>query len=440
MNMSGTKTIKILILALASLLVWIPSSGQSGAASTHSPYSLFGVGDLVNEGTSYSKGMGGVGVASRNRKVVNTLNPASVTARDSLSFMSDYGLSVNSKIYTQGDYKSGNNICNLNDIVISFPVYKSSAMMFGLAPYSGIGYDFSSYINDEELVGNVGNIAMTSSGTGTIYQFFGAAGVTFWKKLSLGAEFIHYFGTLSKDNIVNFGGSGYNGLTSGYSMMLRANTAKFGLQFEQNIGNLILGVGATYRLDASFKGNVTDYKISTGSVINDTLRYEVNDFSKNKVSIASELGTGISVRSGERWRAEVDYITSDWTKTGVDVTKGFSNVSDRTFNATRSNSFKAGFEFVPNVNDVRYYLRRCSYRAGAYFNDEYYMLDNNQIRSAGITLGMSFPIYKFHNALSLAVDLGQRGSVANNLIRERFVNVTIGLNAFDIWFQKTRYN
>ena len=440
MNMSGKKIIKTLILAATFLPAWTSSFGQSGAVSSHSPYSLFGVGDSVNEGTSYSKGMGGVGIASRNRKVVNTLNPAAVTARDSLSFMSDYGIAVNNKIYKQNDFKSGNNSCNINDVVISFPVYKSSAMMFGIAPYSGLGYEFSSYTDDDDLIGNIGNISMSSSGTGSIYQLFAAAGVTFWKKLSLGAEFIHYFGTLSKDNYVNFSGSGYNGLTSGYSMVLRANTAKFGLQYEQNIDNLTLGFGATYRLDASFSGSVTDYKISTGSVINDTLRYKVNDFSKDKVSIAGELGVGVSLRSGERWRAEVDYLTSDWTNTGIDDTKGFSNISNTVFKAARSQSVKAGFEFVPNVNDVRYYFRRCSYRAGAYLNDEYYMLDNNQIRSAGITLGMSFPIYKYHNALSLSIDMGQRGSLANNLIRERYINFTVGLNAFDIWFQKTRYN
>ena len=43
------------------------------------------------------------------------------------------------------------------------------------------------------------------------------------------------------------------------------------------------------------------------------------------------------------------------------------------------------------------------------------------------------------NGLSLAVDLGQRGSLKGNLVRERYIGFTIGLNAFDIWFQKNRY-
>lgn len=444
MNMSEKKTVRMAFLVLLLFVLGgIQVMAQSGASDAVTPYSVFGVGDLVPQGTAYHKGMGGTGIASRNRKVINYMNPAAVTARDSLSFMVDFSVRQSNKFYRQGDVKSGANLANFNDIVISFPIYKSSAMMVGVAPYSGLGYRFGSYESDSSLVGQVGNVSQTSAGTGGLYQVFVGGGVTLWRRLSLGAEYIYYFGKMQKATTVTYATSGYNGVSSGYNMVLRGHSARFGVQYEQPVGNLTLGVGATYTLAANLKGSVVDFKISTGSLVSDTLRNVVNDFSKDKVNLAGDLGVGISLRAGERWRAEVDYTRSDWTKTGVDKVAGFANSSVSTFTATTAQSVRAGFEFIPNANDVRYYLRRVSYKAGAYFNEEYFLLNGSKVRSAGVTLGFTLPISnqntRANNGLSFAVDFGQRGSLKGSQVRERFINFTIGLNAFDIWFQKNRY-
>ena len=242
------------------------------------------------------------------------------------------------KIYRQADLRSGANTANFNDIAISFPIYRSSAMVVGVAPYSGLGYSFGSYESDPNLVGQVGNVTKTSAGTGGLYQLFVGGGVTLWKRFSLGAEYLYYFGQMQKATTVTYSTSGYNGVSSGYNMVLRGHTARFGLQYEQPVGSLTLGVGATYTLSTDLKGSVTDYKISTGSLVSDTLRNVVNDFSKDKVSLAGEMGVGISLRGGERWRAEVDYSRSDWSGTGMDQVAGFANLSSATFSATTSPS------------------------------------------------------------------------------------------------------
>ena len=432
-----------LLLLLALCVGGIRVSAQSGASSAATPYSVFGVGDVIPQGTAYHKGMGGTGIASRNRKVINYLNPAAVTARDSLAFMVDFSVMQSNKLYRQQDFRSGANLANFNDIVFSFPIYRSSAMMVGIAPYSGLGYRYGSYESDPELIGQVGNVTKNSAGTGGLYQVFVGGGVTLWRRFSLGAEYIYYFGKMQKATTVTFSSSGYNGVSSGYNMNLKGHTARFGMQYEQPVGNLTMAVGATYTLSTKLNGSVTDFKISSGSLVSDTLRNVVNDFSKEKVYLAGDLGVGVSLRAGERWRAEVDYTRSDWRKTGVDKVAGFSNNSAATFTASTAQSVRGGFEFIPNANDVRYYLRRVSYKAGAYFNQEYFLLDGNRVRSAGVTLGFTLPISNQNarsgNGLSFAVDFGQRGSLKGNQVRERFINFTVGLNAFDIWFQKNRY-
>ena len=443
--MSELRKIRIAVALLVSILLpFASASGQTGAGTSHSPYSIFGPGNLVPEGTSYNKGMGGVGLAMRNRRMINIMNPAAVTARDSLAFMADFSLYQQNRMYRQDDIKSASNLTNFNDLAISFPIYRSSAMMVGVAPYSGLGYQFASYETDPQLIAQTSAVGKTSVGTGGLYQLFIAGGVTFWKRLSLGAEYIHYFGSLQKTNTITFSQSGYNGVSSGFDMVLRANTAKFGLQFEQPVGNgVVIGVGATYKLDAPMSGSIKDYKISTGSLMSDTLSFVENDFSKTKAYFAGEWGAGLTVRQGERWRAEVDYLTSSWSRSGIDNVAGFSNVSSIVFSTIDTRSIRAGFEFVPNANDVRYYMRRVAYKAGAYYNREYFVLDGKQVHAAGVTIGATFPISnqnaKVGNGLSFSIDIGQRGSPRNDLVRERFINFTIGLSAFDIWFQKNRY-
>ena len=119
---------------------------------------------------------------------------------------------------------------------------------------------------------------------------------------------------------------------------------------------------------------------------------------------------------------------------------GFSSVGKSSFSSSVSQSFRAGFEIVPNRNDIRYYLRRCAYRAGVYYDQSYYKLDGNDVNTIGITLGVTLPVFRYYNGISLGVDMGQRGSKKNNMIRERYAMFVIGFNIHDIWFQKPRYN
>ena len=162
---------KLIILAVF-LVVSVCVSAQDGTYGAYSPYSVYGIGDISKEGTAYNKSKGGTGIATRNRKFINYLNPAAVTARDSLSFMADFGLVQNNTVFKQGDLKSGHNTFNIYDFVLSFPIYRSSAFMVGITPYSDVGYDFSSIETDPDIIGNTGNISYDSYGNGSVYQAF----------------------------------------------------------------------------------------------------------------------------------------------------------------------------------------------------------------------------------------------------------------------------
>ena len=442
------RRIERIFLLSAFLIISVCMSAQDGTYGAYSPYSIYGIGDISQEGTAFNKSMGGVGLATRNRRFINYLNPAAVTARDSLSFMADFGLQQSNKVYRQrspqiseGDLRSAHNTFNIYNFVMSFPIYRSSAFMVGITPFSDVGYDFSSIETDQNIIGQTGNISYDSYGTGSVYQVFAGAGVTFWKRLSLGAEAIYYFGNIDKVTNMDYSNSSYRSVNSGSDLMVRGTTGKFGLQYEQKLGgDVSMIIGATYRLSTSLKGTALNYRYANQDSVTDTLKNESVDLRKAGLRIADELGVGISFKGGEKWSAEFNYLRSDWRNSGFDSASGFSVKSDtETFSSTVSQSFRAGFEIVPNRNDIRYYLRRCAYRAGVYYDQSYYKLNGNNVNSMGITLGVTLPVFRLYNGLTLGVDLGQRASTRNNMIRERYATFVVGFNIHDIWFQKVQY-
>lgn len=434
------RTIKRILIFSIFLIIGIDSYAQEGAYGAYSPYSIYGIGDISKQGTAFNKGMGGVGVATRNRRFINYLNPAAVTARDSLSFMADFGLIQNNKVFRQGDIKSGNNTFNIYDFVMSFPIYRSSAFVVGVTPFSDVGYDFSSIESDPDIIGNTGNITYDSYGIGSVYQAFIGAGVTLWDRLSLGAEALYYFGNISKVTNMNYSNSSYRSINGGNKLVVNALTGKFGVQYEQKLGgDVSMTIGATYRLGTRMKGYSTEYRYANLSSVTDTLRHNMDTLGKTGARIADEIGIGIAIKGGEKWMAEFDYLRSDWSSSGFDNLAGLGVSGDSKFTSTASQSFRAGFEFVPNRNDIRYYFKRCTYRAGVYYDQSYYKLDGNNVNAAGITLGITLPVFRLYNGVSLGVDIGQKSSSRNNMIRERYAMFVVGFNIHDIWFRKNQY-
>jgi hypothetical protein len=434
------RLIKGIFISTLFLIMGISAKAQDGAHGAYSPYSIYGIGDLSTQGTAFNKGMAGVGTATRNKRFINYINPAAVTARDSLSFMADFGLTQKNTIYKQGDLKSGNNTFNIYDFVMSFPIYKSSAFMVGITPFSDVGYDFSSLEKNPDIIGNTGNIAYDSYGTGSIYQIFLGAGVTFWDKLSIGAEALYYFGNIDKMANITYTNSSYRSITGGNEMSINAFSGKFGLQYEQKLGgNVSMVLGATYRMGTGMKGYSTEYRFANLSSVSDTLRYNVDTLASSGLKIADEIGVGIAIKGGDKWAAEFNYTRSDWSKSGFDNAAGFAVSGVSKFTSSVAQSFRAGFEITPNRNDIRYYHRKCTYRAGFYHEQSYYRLDGNNVNSTGITLGVTLPVFRLYNGLTFGVDLGQRSNAKNNMIRERYAAFAIGFNIHDIWFRKPTY-
>lgn len=422
----------------------IPAFANGGGTdSGYSPYSKFGIGTLNRKGTAYNATMGGVGTASRDHQFINIVNPASVTARDSLSFMVDFNVENDNRYFRQntdgGTLESVNNTFNFSGFSFSFPIWRSSAMMVGIVPFSSVGYDFAHKLDNPDyypVTGRTGNISDAYTGQGSIYNLFAAGGVTFFKRLSIGAQFDYYFGNLEKSYVRKFATSGYRSIYDGDLIHMQGFGGKFGVQYEQPIGRHRLIVGGTYRLKTDLVGSSIHLRYASQSDIADTLTNKIVNLHDAGVNIPWEYSVGISFGELNRWTAEFNYTMSDWTKSRMEGTSGFSA---KGFSATANRLFNCGFSVTPNRGDIRYYMKRVTYRLGAYYNKESYFLNGTQISSYAITAGMTFPVFKWFNGLTVGAEFGRRGTLQNGLIRETFVNFSIAINLFDIWFVKPTY-
>lgn len=426
--MRKTGILKLLCTSvLFAAVLYEAKADDNGAFSGYAPYTIYGVGDLFSGGSAYNMTMGGVGIASRNNRYINSLNPAAVTARDSLAFMSDFSLYQNNKIFRQDSQYAVNNLVNINDIIISFPLFNHTAMMLGIKPYSSTGYNFSQY---DVIPGMKGNVLHNYSEQGSLYQIFASFGVNLFKNLNLGAEYIHYTGNLKKNYTQTFSDAAAIGIDKTEESILSANTFKFGLQYEQSVGKKLKFVlGATYKMDAKLNGFVNTTE-KNGSIVtrsvSDTLAYR-----SQPLILAAEKGIGLAVVYNKNFRAELDYSRSNW------VNAGFGTLG--VFSPTAAESVRLGFEYIPKPNDVRYYRNIIAYRAGAYFNKEYYSVNGQPVYARGLTFGVTLPVFQWYNGLTLGFEFGQRGSLKNSMVRETYFNFSLGINLFDIWFQQYRY-
>lgn len=412
-------------------LVLLVSAGASaladgGAHTGYAPYTIFGLGDLSPQGTAYNRTMGGVGIGVRSNRFLNPINPAAVTARDSLAMMMDFSLQESNKLFTQGDLNSVGNVFNLGSLLVSFPIWRSLSAMVGIMPYSSMGFDYSSsYIPGDAVLLDVGGVGYSASGAGGMYQLFGGVGFTLFDRLSFGGQYVWYFGKLEKKFAQTVGSSSALSITDSYTSILRGGALKAGLQYEQPIGSLVLTAGATYKTSAAMKGYIND---PSGQI--DTLA------KSGGLAFAGEIGAGFSLRRKDKWMVAFDWTRSDWTGSGLDSRDAFAGTG---FSPALRNDFRLGFEYIPNRGDIRYYFKNCTYRAGLFYTGDYYTLAGNAVTTKGLSLGMTLPVFRWYNGITVGLELGQRDAVADNLIKERYINFTLGVNLFDIWFQKRRY-
>ena len=137
---------KRLFGSIIAVLLTMCAHGQGTQSGTISPYSQYGLGLLSDQTQTVGRAMGGTGIALRNGTMVNTLNPASYSAIDSLTMLFDAGVSGQFTNFKENGTSVNARSANFDYAVGLFRLMPRVGVSFGLLPFSDVGYSYTSKV------------------------------------------------------------------------------------------------------------------------------------------------------------------------------------------------------------------------------------------------------------------------------------------------------
>lgn len=421
------------IFVLSSLVAGFFLNAQSIG---NSPYGAYGIGEGKYDNTADINAMGGISTAYI-WDFNNTFNFRNPAANTNLELTSVKIEATNENNYYKSDFnnlKSTKHSTYLSNISIAFPLSRTVKFGLGFQPYSSKSYDVvtNKVVNDEVTEYH------SFHGEGSVSIIQAALSYQINKEFSVGLRSNFYFGKLYDIEEVAFTGAE---LVSGYSNSYRVKAFNFtlGTTYQKKMPNdHKLTVGATYTLGNT--GNMKNmYTNSTYFyLIGETKAYEnivEQQSNYDKKFLPQEGSLGLGYGKDTKW----------FLGTQFDYKKGENfNFLGNTLAYQDSYRYSLGGWYLPNFNNFRSYFSRVIYRYGAYYEKGNLQINGTNINKYAITAGVTLPFQKSTinrmSGIDLGVELGNRGTLKNNMIRQNFVNLRIGINFADKWFSKRLYN
>lgn len=407
------------------------SFGQTGASS---PYSNFGIGDLVPVANSRTNAMGGVGYALRSPLSINPANPASYTAFDSLSFVFEGGFYGNfSTLSTSATEEPASN-AGLSHLYLGFPVTKWYRASFGIMPYSSVGYR----IHDIQPDPVMGRALRVYEGDGGLNQYFMGNGFKLGKNFSLGVNIIYMAGKLERTRLLNFPDSIYT-LNTRVTNTTSVGDLNFsaGIQYHPILKNgdrftAGLVYGHAKELNATSEDLVETLfgGIDNGSEYStDTVSY--NENMEGKIKLPMTVGFGLGYEKPEKFTVSAEGSYSNWS----DYT--FYGRSDSLRNSFR---MATGLEFIPDNRSISGYWKKVRYRVGFRYAQTYLKLRETGIDEYAVSFGLGLPLRRLATTIHLGGEFGSRGTTDQNLIRDSFFRFSLGISISERWFVVPKYD
>ncbi len=427
-----------LVVGLTAFAGIESASAQESSLNAYSPYTFYGLGDIHNEGIAVTRAMGGASLGFRNYLYVNTLNPASYSSVRNNSFLSNFDMEGSNFYARTTDAKTSYNTFNVRDIAISFPLAKGLGVGFSVTPYSSVGYDVNFFDKSPDVLGGVGQMFYSYTGSGDVTQFKVGLGYELFRNFSVGADVIYYHGKIARTysaQPTTITGSGtYYALMGTTNEYVNSFFGTLGAQWTPIAeANSVLAIGATYK----FGGRMGNEIVNT-LPLNSTLfpgEYVINEEYTSTLSMPAVYGVGFYYHM-PRYSFGADYEWADWGR------RNAADVSDN-LRFRNTSTVRLGGQFTPNAGDIRNAFNRFTYRAGLRWSQNYIVLNDQPIQDVALTFGVGLPLRMTGlSNVNLGLELGQRGTTKAGLSRENYFKFTIGFSLFgeDYWFVKMKYD
>jgi hypothetical protein len=433
-------------------------------AQDNSPYSRYGLGDIVPNTNIANRALGGIQAGYADPLIINFNNPASYSSFyvfptagskkiQNGRVVLDAG--INLEGHTLRAPNQANKFTSSNALFsylqVGVPLRKGWGLSFGLRPVTRISY----LITDRERLIDPRNGAKLDSavteysGDGGSYLPTIGTGIAI-KNLSLGVNVGYMFGkreTSNKRALVNdtlaYNNSNYTTRSSFGGLFLSAG-AQYKIKLaEKADATTALRLGVSGNIRQTLKGS-QDFVVETfvrdpqnGDFPVDSVSVRTNNTGEVEYPASYTVGFVIDhqdTKKGGGWLAGLDFIQTAWDD------YRFFGARD----AVKSNwQIRAGAQLIPEPS--RNYFSNVAYRAGFFTGADYITAGGKDLPQWGLSLGLGLPIANYNRMtsqftrLNLAVEYSKRGN-DQNLLKENTFRVSVGFNFSDVWFNKRRYD
>jgi hypothetical protein len=420
------KLIIVIFISLFSL-----GYTANGQKLIDSPYSRFNLGTLEPEGSFRSLGMGSVGTAMRDNSSIYYTNPASYSSFDTISFIFDFGIDYGRNFITDGTTKFSSDDIDFHHLIMGFPLARNWGFSAGIVPISSGYYKITENVTSTspDYDPTIGAYTTTHTGDGGITKVFFGSGVQIGKHLSIGGNMNFLSGQISRTNqneFTDFYNVFHN--SSVENLELRGINFDYGMQFTTSFkNNYFLNFGASVTSGSTYNSKYNQLSLKfTAYSISDTISYSADNSAKT--FIPATYRAGISFGKKDKFTTGIDFITTKWSTSKIPGSTGY---------AADTKEFLFGAEFIPDKFSNYSYLSRVEYRIGGHIGDNYLIVNGQQLKEYGASLGIGLPM-RLNSKTNLFIDFTRRIGV--NLHNEDYLSMGVSLNLYDWWFRKRKFD
>ncbi len=387
-----------------------------------STYTRYGLGDVFYSYSARTLSMGHSGSAILNNDYIEILNPASWSnlSRTRIEFSFAYdGIKLSdptqSKFYGDGIFKG---------FTFAVPVSVDNGIgaAMGIVPYSRVNYEVQEKIVDA----STGNYTATYQGKGGLSKFFLGGSYKLPIDFIIGATMEYYFGNINYYSKVEFDDpsvfpSEYT-LTygpTGFGTTVGLITPNIALLFDSSSISAI-----RFSLSANIIGNLktdTTY-ITKSSTIVDTL-----GIGSTEMNVPVRIDAGLHIEFTNTYNLALDYFYQPWTKFRL------SGINE--LNLTDVHKLSFGFEYQPQRLPGSTFLEQMSLRTGFSYEKSQYVFKGHELNQISVFAGFALPL-STANTLDFGFEYSERGTRQDNLLKENFFRINLGICFGDLWFSR----
>ncbi|MGV3557110.1 hypothetical protein [Larkinella arboricola] len=407
----------LLLLGVAQLTAQAQGLGNS-------PYSSLGIGEVHGNNNITNLGMGGLGTAYANGFFLNSANPALLVRNRFTIF--EVGLLGQSKKLSDNRGQNQQDFGgNLSYLTLAFPVTKFWSAGIGLRPYSYVDYQTTQY---QRIPGTIYEAEYIYHGRGGLNKATLTNGFSLTKNLFVGVDASFIFGNITNDSDSRL-------LIGGDDITVKRSTLnsygdvlwRLGAAWRPKLNkDWFLNIGATIDPMTKLSGSSVDtyQQIDAGGTLisnPDT----VSTQSKGSITLPTQFRGGIVLEKSQKLAVGVEFGYQPWSK--------FTNLGGTSGGLKDSYSIGAGLEYTPKIRSSRY-IDLIPYRLGFNYATLPYSIGGKQPTDMNVSLGLSLPVGQFVNSMTLSLIGGQRGTVTEGQIRERYFKIGLGFSLNQQWF------